>query len=102
MASTYDISTGSGRVQLDLQPDTDISGVFVISSSSLDAKIELKLQQSGDGVNFNDLPETPIRADAGMNSNLLQTQSYVGGSLYLYIDVLTATVGTLNLFSFGK
>ena len=102
MASSYNISDGSTQFKLDIQPGQDIAGVVVVSDSALNAAITLKLRQSADGLKFNDMPETPILADTGENSNLLQTNSFVSGDLYLDIDVLTATLGTLSLVSFGR
>ena len=106
MASSYDISTGSGVILLDDNfknyDANTIYGVQAVSTSDLDSSIQLKLQQSSNGVEFHDLPETPIDTDAGANSNLLQTASFFLDNLYLSVNVQSATVGTLNLFSFGK
>ena len=102
MASDYDISTGSGEIEIEIPAGSTIAGVQVISTSTLDDMIILKLKQSSDGLLFNDMPETPITADAGANTNLLQTNSFVVGKLYLDIDVLSATVGELNIVSFGR
>ena len=102
MASTYSISSGSGVVKIYSDNTKNIVGCQVVSDSALDSSIQLKLQQSSDGVEFHDLPETPIDADAGANSNLLQTASFVLTDLYVSVDVQSATAGTLNLFSFGK
>ena len=102
MASDYNISTGPGEIELEIPAGSTIAGVQVISTSALDGAIILKLKQSSDGVEFNDMPEIPITADAGANTNLLQTNSFVVGTLYLDIDVLSATVGELNFVSFGR
>jgi hypothetical protein len=102
LASTYTISDGTGRVLIPQDNTNTLDGCQVISDSALDSTIILKLQQSSDGLTFHDLPEDPINADAGANSNLLQTASFVLDELYVYIDVQSATSGTLNLFSFGK
>ena len=83
MADTYSISSGSGRVSLSAVASRNLNlgqlgtlAVQVVSDASLDASITLKLQQSIDGVNWHDLPETPLVADSGANSNLLQTSSF--------------------------
>ncbi len=102
MASSYDISGGSTSIKLELQAGQDIVGLDVISDSALDAAITIKLKQSFDDLEFNDMPEIPITTDAGANSNLLRTNSFLGGNLWLDIDVLAATVGTLTLVSFGR
>lgn len=102
MESSYDISGGSTQIELNLQSGQDIVGLDVISDSALDAAITIKLMQTFDDINFNDMPEVPITTDAGENTNLLRTNSFLGGTLYLDIDVMTATLGTLTLETFGR
>ena len=106
MADTYAISSGSGRVEVSGVADRYLNlgqlgtlSVQVVSDASLDASITLKLQQSIDGTNWHDLPETPLTADSGANSNLLQTASYYCQFLAVYIDVGSATAGTLTVYN---
>lgn len=102
MASSYNISLGNGILLINADIQKSLNWLNVSSDSALNDVIVLKLQQSTDGLLFHDLPEAPIIADAGANSNLLQTESFIMGDLYLNIDVGSATLGTLNLVSGGK
>lgn len=111
MADTYNISDGTGRVELSGIQDRYLNlgelgtlSIQVVSDNALDAPITLKLQQSIAGdeaidVNWHDLPETPITADSGANSNLLQTASYYTNKLALHIDVGSATAGVLTIYN---
>ena len=106
MADTYSISSGSGRVELNGIVNRFLNlgqlgtlSIQVVSDGALDASITLKLQQSINGTDWHDLPETPLVADAGANSNLLQTASYYTTKLAVYVDVGTATLGTLTIYN---
>ena len=106
MADTYDISTGSGRVQLSgIKPrnlnigELGIIAIQVVSDASLDANVTIKLQQSINGTDWNELPETPLEIDSGANTNLLQTASFYTKFLAVYVDVQTATAGTLTIYN---
>lgn len=106
MADTFTISGGSGRVELSGVNARNLNlgelgtlAVQVVSDASLDASITLKLQQSIDGTNWHDLPETPLVADSGANSNLLQTASFYMNLLAVYVDVGSATLGTLTIYN---
>jgi hypothetical protein len=106
MADTYTISSGSGRVELDGVITRNLNlgelgtlSVQVVSDGALNAPITLKLQQSIDGTNWHDLPETPLVTDSGANSNLLQTASFYTNLLAVYIDVGSATLGTLTIYN---
>ena len=103
MASSYTISGGDTVIAIEVPQTTDIVGCYVISDSALNGSIQLKLGQSADGgVTVNNFPEIPIESDTGANSNLLQTKSFVNGEMYLTVTVNTATLGTINFYSFGK
>ena len=68
MASSYTISGGDTTIKIDVPINTEIVGCYVISNSSLDAPITLKIGQSADGgTTINDFPEIPITADSGAN-----------------------------------
>lgn len=100
MAQTYEISSGSATIEIEgTVEQTDIIAIQVVSDSDLDAKVKINLAQSIDGVLWHDLPETPINADAGANSNLLQTKSFYTNRLAVVLDVQTATTGILTIFN---
>lgn len=109
MASTYEITDGDGILLLDITDasESDIIGCYVVSDSALDDVVTITMGQSVDnGVTISVLPEVfedgTNQIDAGENSNIMQTLSYVKGSVYLIIEVGSATVGTLTIDSFGK
>lgn len=112
MADTYDISTGSGRVELSGVQNRFINlgqlgtlSVQVISDVSLDAPVTLKLQQSIAGgvdndINWVDVPkQVPLITDAGANSNILHTKYYYLNKLALHVDVGSATTGILTIYN---
>lgn len=104
MAISYNIASGSTILKVESNGFRDKISVEVISDSALDAPIKLTLKQSNtdDGTMSHALPEVPITTDAGANSNLLQSKSFYLSNLFLDIDVLTATVGTLEIYVDGK
>lgn len=100
---TRQISAGSGTVVLSQKAiQNEHVAIQVISDSNLDQVITISLIQSNQ-IDFvdgeHDLPETPITANAGANSNLLTTRSFYCDFLALKIDVLTATLGTLTIIT---
>ena len=100
MSQTYTIVTGSDSIEIQgIEEQTSIIAIQVVSDSALNAEILLSLQQSIDGVQWHDLPETPLTADAGANSNLLQTASFYMNLLAVKLDVQTATLGTLTIYN---
>ena len=100
MASSYDISLGTARVQLSSSTDTFVA-VQVTSESTLDADITVLLQHSTDGINFEDLG-TATTITGGVDGVLLESFDYTLTDLYIYIDVQTATAGTINFFQSSK
>ncbi len=107
MVSEYDIAGGDATLEIDVVQGTNIIGCFVVSDSALNSSITLTMGQSVDnGTTINVFPEKfedgTNTADAGQNSNILQTKSYVKGGVYLIIKVNSATLGTLTFDSFGK
>jgi hypothetical protein len=100
LADTYTISTGSGRVEISgVTPQKGLYAIQVVSNASLDANITLNLQQSIDGTNWHDLPETPIVHTSGVSSTILQTDSFHTNRLAVYVNVGSATLGTLTIFN---
>ena len=73
MASSYDISSGTGRVEL-----SNIDGTYVgiqLITDSLDSAISIKLQHSSDGVNFEDLSDTTKSLAIG-GSDFVETDNF--------------------------
>ena len=102
MASSYDISGGSDTILLEgAEPDKEYAGVQVVQTS-LDAQITIKLQQTNEGTQFHDLPESPVKMKTTTNSVLLQTTSFELTNLYIDIDVGSATTGTLNFYTVSR
>ena len=101
MASSYTISTGTGRVSLG-SPSLDLVGLQVVADAALNSDISVKLQQSSDGVNFFDLANTTKTLSSGGDSAILQSFDFNLNELFIYIDVQSATLGELTLFSFDK
>ena len=97
MAQTYDISLGSDSVLIDgTVPLTELIAIQVVGSG-LDSTVNLSLQQSDDRTNWHDLPEVAI---SNLNiSSLLQTKSFYSKYLAVKVDVLSATVGTLTIYT---
>jgi hypothetical protein len=101
MASNYTISGGTARVDLTSSSSDTYVAIQVTSDSALDADITVLLQHSSDGINFENLG-TATTISSGVDGVLLETYDYTLNNLYLYIDVLTATLGTLNFFQSTK
>ena len=96
MASTYTISTGTGRLSLN-----DVTGTYVAlqvtADSALNADITIKLQHTADGVNYFDLPSTEKTLVSGGDSVYIESYDFTLDNLYLYINVGSATLGTLDV-----
>ena len=100
MADTYDITLGSGRVQINgIVEQKGTIAIQVVSDANLDASITLKLQQSIDGTNWHDLPEAPATHTSGVSSTLLQTASFYTNLLSVYVTVGSATLGELTIYN---
>lgn len=103
MAQTVDISTLPAGVSFivinSIVPESDRVVVQVVSSAALDSTIDLSLAQSVDGTEWHDLPEPPLNADIGENSNHLETLSFFSTEISVKIDKLAATVGILTIFN---
>ena len=102
MASSYDISTGDGKVVLSNSDFDTYAAVQIISTSSLDADITVKLVHSSNGANYEDLADTSTTIASGENTVLLETYDFTLDTLYLDITVGSATVGTINIFTNNK
>ena len=101
MASSYTISDGSGVIQL--TPSTNVfRAIQIVSDSALDATVTVKLQQSSNDSNYEDLEGTLTTIVAGENTVLIETSDYTLDNLYLDVDVGSATLGTLNIFESNK
>ncbi len=73
----------------------------VTSDGDLDQTVKLTLEKTNDKSTFFPLPEDPIDADLGENTNHLRTIHFDMKFLYLRIDKQTATQGKLKVISFG-
>jgi hypothetical protein len=100
LASSYDISSGTGRVQISTSNET--FAAVQLSASGLDADITYKLQHSSDDSNYLDLASTSGTLTSASDSDLVQTFDFTLDSLYVYIDVGSATTGTVNILLSDK
>lgn len=101
MASSYDISTGTGRVEI-VSDESTYLAVQVVADAALDADITVKLQHSSDGSNYEDLANTSTTMVSGGGSVLLESFDYVLSKGYLYVDVGSATAGELTIYTSSK
>ena len=102
MASSYDITTGSGVLEIGgVNPSDDYVGVQV-TQTELDNTITLKLMQTEDGVQYHDLPQDPIQMATVVSSALLQSKDFNLSKLFLDIDVGSATTGTLTIYATSR
>jgi len=98
MASSYDISTGSGAVNLGEVTGTYVA-IQVVADATLNADITVKLKQTSDGTNFEDLANTSTTMLSGGDSVLLESYDFVLDNVYLDIQVGSATAGELSLYT---
>jgi hypothetical protein len=98
MASSYTISLGDGRVDLGNVTGTYIA-VQVIGDSFLDADITVKLQQTSDGVNYDDLTDTTKTILSGGGAVVIESNDFVLDNIFLYVTVGSATTGEVNIFT---
>jgi len=101
MASSYNVSTGTGNVLISSE-DSTYFALQLVADATLDADITYKLQQSEDGVNFHDISNTSGTLLSGGDSSSIETYSANLKGLYLYIDVGSATTGTVDIFISDK
>jgi hypothetical protein len=101
LASSYDISTGTGRVEIASDESTYIA-VQLVADATLDANVTVKLQHSSDDANYEDLSGDSGTLVSGGDSILLETYDYVLNDCYLYVDVGSATTGTIDIFVSSK
>lgn len=102
MASSYNISSGTGRVELGQDDSSTFYAIQVTSTSALDNTVTVKLQQSSDDNTYIDLANTSTTIAAGENTVLLETSDFTLNTIYLHVDVGSATAGVLNLFASSK
>lgn len=102
MASSYSISSGTGRVELGQDDSSTFYAIQITSTSALDATVTVKLQQSSDDNTYIDLANTSTTIAAGENTVLLETSDFTLNTIYLHVDVGSATAGVLNLFASSK
>lgn len=100
MASSYDISLGTGRVLISSDGSTFLA--VQLSASGLDADVTYKLQQTTDDVNFLDLTSTSGTLSSTSDSDLVETFDFTLEKCYLYIDVGSATTGTVEILVSSK
>jgi hypothetical protein len=101
LASSYDISTGTGRLNLASDESTYLA-VQLVADATLDADVTVKLQQSSDDANYEDLTGASGTLVSGGDSILVETYDYVLNDCYLYVDVGSATTGTIDIFVSSK
>jgi len=107
LASSYDISGGSTKIDLN-----GVEGTYIavqVSASGLDANVTVKLQQSSEAntvsdtaYKFLDLANTSATLTSATDSELLESFDFTLDSAYLDIDVGSATTGTLDIFVSSK
>jgi hypothetical protein len=73
-----------------------------LSASSLDADVTYKLQHTIDGTNFLDIANTSGTLTAASDSDLVETFDFTLQDCYLYVDVGSATTGTINILASTK
>tara|TARA_R110000803_G_scaffold41208_1_gene88693 strand:+ start:455 stop:946 length:492 start_codon:yes stop_codon:yes gene_type:complete len=97
MASSYDISLGSDVIEI-LASENNYATIQIVSTSDLDSAISVSLKHSSDEENYESIASTTTAIASGVTTVLIETLDYTLDTLYLDIDVLAATVGTLNIF----
>lgn len=103
MSSVYDISSGTGRVQISDDSIETFKAVQITANASLNADITIKLQQSSDEANFFDVTDVETKTlSSGGGSDVLETENFTLDYLYLYVDVGSATLGQLDIFTNNK
>lgn len=102
MESSFPISGGTDRVLISDTSSAYIAGQLT-ANSSLDADVTYKLQQSQDGLNFFDVDgDVSGTLLAGGNSKEFESSNYTLKYLYLYVDVGSATTGSINILISSK
>jgi hypothetical protein len=101
LASSYDISTGTGRVEIASDESTYLA-VQLVADATLDANVTVKLQHSSDDANYEDLTGASGTLVSGGDSILVETYDYVLNDCFLYVDVGSATTGTIDIFVSSK
>lgn len=100
MASSYNISEGTGSVKLSSVKGTCIA-LQVVGSNDMDADVTVKIQQSMNGDNYGDISGTS-KVLSPDGSQIIETCNFILDEARLHIDVGSATVGTLNIFVSSK
>jgi galactitol-specific phosphotransferase system IIB component len=113
LASSYDIPTGTGRIEIASDESTYLA-VQLVADATLDANVTVKLQHSSDDANYEDLTGasgTLVSGGdsifsgtlvSGGDSILVETYDYVLNDCFLYVDVGSATTGTIDIFVSSK
>lgn len=102
MSNTYDISLGNGKIELTEFVTGTYVGMQLVADASLDADITVKLVQSSDGDNFEDLADTEKTLVSGGDSVFVETFDYILNRLYVDISVGSATAGELTALTSDK
>ena len=102
MSNTYDISLGNGKIELTNDVEGTYVGMQLVADASLDADITVKLVQSSDGDNFEDLADTEKTLVSGGDSVFVETFDYILNRLYVDISVGSATAGELTALPSDK
>lgn len=100
MASIYNISSGTGRVEISRGVDSYLA--IQLTAASLDANVTYKLQHSSDGVNFFDISGTNGTLVSASDSALVETYDFTLDVCYLYVDVGSATTGDITIIISNK
>ena len=100
MASSIDISSYTIPVEISTSNDTFIA-VQVSSDSALDADVTVSLQHATDN-QLIDIADTSTLLASGENTVLIETFDFTLQTLYLKVDVGSATVGTLSISTSTK
>lgn len=100
MASIYNISSGTPRVEIARGVDSYLA--IQLTAASLDANVTYKLQHSSDGVNFFDISGTNGTLVSASDSALVETYDFTLDVCYLYVDVGSATTGDITIIISNK
>jgi len=101
MASNYDISLGSDTIEI-LTSDKTYTSIQLTGSSSLNSDISVSIKESSDAINFISISDTIYTIPSGGDSIKIDVLDYTLDVLYLDIDVLSATVGEIDIFITDK
>jgi hypothetical protein len=101
MSSSIDISAYTVPVVISTETDETYVSMQISSDSALDADVIVKFQQSNND-QLIDVAGTTNTILAGANTVLIETFDFTTSTLYLHVDVGSATLGTLSISDSGK